>query len=241
MRICTPILTQISTCRRPLSLNYASFRLCSFPLMPLSFLPLSVYAPFRFGKYSIMPNSFLPLPFLPLSFLPFSVNASFRFGKYAILPNSFLPLSVYAPFRFGKYLITPFSFMPFSFMLLSVYAPFRLCPFPYMPLSGLMEIVDYAGFLYANFRRPVAPCQARPVGFGCGQGKHRKAKINRLYLPPATLAWGTCWDCGEGMESLRRSRIQQRFQQRSKSELLARFSFKFLAIATKCLATTKQP
>jgi hypothetical protein len=75
------------------------------------------------------------------------------------MPNSFLPLSVYAPFRFGKYLIMPFSFMPLSFMpislmLLSVSAPVRLCPFPFMPLSGLMGIVDYAGLLYANFRRP---------------------------------------------------------------------------------------
>jgi hypothetical protein len=48
----------------------------------------------------------------------------------------------------------PLSFMPLSFMLLSVSAPFRLCPFLFMPLSGLMEIIDYAGFLYANFRRP---------------------------------------------------------------------------------------
>jgi hypothetical protein len=39
-------------------------------------------------------------------------------------------------------------------MPLSVSAPFRLCSFPFMPLSGLMEIVDYAGFLYANFQRP---------------------------------------------------------------------------------------
>jgi hypothetical protein len=72
--------------------------------------------------------------------------------------NSFLPLTVYAPFWFGKYLIIPFSFMPhsfmpLSFMLLSVFAPFRLCPFPFMPLSGFMEIVDYAGLFYANFRR----------------------------------------------------------------------------------------
>jgi hypothetical protein len=44
--------------------------------------------------------------------------------------------------------------MPLSFMPLSVSAPFRFCPFPFMPLSGLMEIVDYAGFLYANFRAP---------------------------------------------------------------------------------------
>jgi hypothetical protein len=78
------------------------------------------------------------------------------------MPNSFLPLSVFAPFRFGKYLIMPFSFMPLSFMpisfmLFSVSAPVRLCPSPFMPLSGLMEIVDYAGFLYANFRRPPAP------------------------------------------------------------------------------------
>jgi hypothetical protein len=70
--------------------------------------------------------------------MPLSVFAPFRFGKYLIMPNSFMPL----------------SFMPLSFMILSVYAPFRLCPFPFMPLSGLMEIIDYAGFLYANLRRP---------------------------------------------------------------------------------------
>jgi hypothetical protein len=46
--------------------------LCLFLFMPLSFLPLSVYAPFRFGKFSILPNSFLPL----------SIYAPFRFGKY---------------------------------------------------------------------------------------------------------------------------------------------------------------
>jgi hypothetical protein len=37
--------------------------------------------------------------------------------------------------------------MPLSF-LLSVSAPFRFGLFPFMPLSRLMEMVDYAGFLY---------------------------------------------------------------------------------------------
>jgi ABC-type uncharacterized transport system permease subunit len=46
------------------------------------------------------------------------------------------------------------SFMPLSFMPLSVSAPLRFGPFPFMPLSGLMEMANYAGFLYASFRRP---------------------------------------------------------------------------------------
>jgi hypothetical protein len=138
----------------PLSF-YAPFRLCLFPFMPLSGL----------ANTQLCQIPFCLLPFLSLSFLLISVYAPFRYGKYAILPNSFLPFSVYAPFRFGKYLIMtnsflplsfmPLSFMPLSFMLLSVYAPFRVCPFSFKPLSGLMEIIYSAGFLYANFRRPL--------------------------------------------------------------------------------------
>jgi hypothetical protein len=99
--------------------------------------------------------------------MPLSVYLLFRFGKYSILPNSFLPLFVYAPFRFGKYLIMPVSFMPLFFMPLSfmpssVSAPFRLCLF-----SVLMEMVDYAGFLYASFRRPESWPSRRVTGVEC--------------------------------------------------------------------------
>jgi hypothetical protein len=45
--------------------------------------------------------------------------------------------------------------MLLSFMPLSVSAPYRFGPFSFRPLSGLMDIADYAGFLYASFRRPV--------------------------------------------------------------------------------------
>jgi hypothetical protein len=48
--------------------------------------------------------------------------------------------------------------MHLSFMPLSVLAPFRFSPFPFMPLSGLLEIADYAGFLYASFRHPTKIC-----------------------------------------------------------------------------------
>jgi hypothetical protein len=84
------------------------------------------------------------------------------------MPNYFIPLYVSAPFRFGKYLIMAFflyaSFLYASFLYASfLYASFRFCPFPFMPLSGLMEIVDYAGFLYANFRRPLIVCELQEV------------------------------------------------------------------------------
>jgi hypothetical protein len=51
-----------------------------------------------------------------------------------------------------------FSLCPFPFMPLSVYTPFRLGLFP-----GLMEIVDYARFLYANFWRPLMLCFKKPL------------------------------------------------------------------------------
>jgi hypothetical protein len=59
-------------------------------------------------------------------------------------------MSLIMTFFFMPLSFMPLFLMPLSFLPLSVYAPFRLCPLPFMPLSGLMEIVDYARFLYAN-------------------------------------------------------------------------------------------
>jgi hypothetical protein len=50
------------------------------------------------------------------------------------------------------------TFMPFSGLANTGFCFFPLCFFPFLPLSGLMEIVDYAGFLYANFQRPLQIC-----------------------------------------------------------------------------------
>jgi hypothetical protein len=73
---------------------------------------------------------------------------SFRFGPFPFRHRFLCGILFYATFRFSEYLILPNSFMPPS-----VLAPLRFGPFPFMPLSGSMEITDFAGFLYASFRR----------------------------------------------------------------------------------------
>jgi hypothetical protein len=115
--------------------SHTWYTLCLFP-----FRLLSVSAPFRFSEKLILPLS-VSAPFR----LWHLFYATFRFGKYLILPNYFMLL----------------YFMPLSFMPLSVSAPFRFGPFPFMPVSGLMEMANYAGFLYASFRRPtLSSCHA---------------------------------------------------------------------------------
>jgi hypothetical protein len=118
------------------------------------------YASFRFGPFFLVKNLFCLFPFRPLS-----VSAPYCFGPLLIWPLSVCGVLFYAIFRFGEYLILPNSFMPLSFMPLSVLAPFRFGPIPFMPLSGLMEIADYARFLYVSFRRP---SKTRRVEYGCG-------------------------------------------------------------------------
>jgi hypothetical protein len=83
------------------------------------------------------------------------------------MPLLFMPPSVYAPFRLCPILFMPLSGLmemlimrdsapPFFLHASFLYASLCLCSFPFMPLSGLMKIslVDYAGFLYANFCAP---------------------------------------------------------------------------------------
>jgi hypothetical protein len=63
-----------------------------------------------------------------------------------------------ASFRLCPFPVWQILYYAFFLYASFLYAPFRVCPFPFKPLSGLMEIVDYAGFLFANFRRPIAFC-----------------------------------------------------------------------------------
>jgi hypothetical protein len=59
------------------------------------------------------------------------------------MPLSGRQILYYAFFLYASFLYAYF-----------LYASFRFCPCPFMPLSGLMEIVDYVGFLYVNLWRP---------------------------------------------------------------------------------------
>jgi hypothetical protein len=150
-KYCTPCTSQINTLtssdrnrtwENTLSLDYASFRLCSFP-----FMLLSVYASFRlcpFPVWQILNDA----KFLSTSFrlCPFPVWEICNSAKFLSASFRLCPFPVWQILDYAKFLYASF-----------LYASFRLCSFPFMPLSGLMEIIDYAGFLYANFRRP---CEA---------------------------------------------------------------------------------
>jgi hypothetical protein len=110
---CVPLsgLTANWLCQIPLGF----FSFCFFPFMPLSFLPLTVYAPFRFSKY-LMPNYFLPL----------SVYAPFLYATFQFWTNWIMPLFFMPPSSLKQNELCFFPVCLFSFTPLSVYAPFRI-------------------------------------------------------------------------------------------------------------------
>jgi hypothetical protein len=108
-------------CRRTLSLDYASFRLCPCPVWQIL-----NYAKFLSASFRLCPFPVCQI----LNYAKF-LSASFRLCPFPVgqlLDYAFFlyVTFLYASFLYASFLYASFRFCPFPFLPLSVYAPFRI-------------------------------------------------------------------------------------------------------------------